>query len=55
MLDQGASLRKNLLSMKLCKASIHDIATEEQLEKAYKFTAYNCNHVVENIEGKDLN
>ena len=56
MLDQVASLRKKFIKYEdYANASIQDIATEEQLDKAYKFTAYQLQSCwLENIEGKDF-
>lgn len=56
MLDQMASLRKKFIKYEdYAKASIQDIAMEEQLEKAYKFAAYELRSCwLENIEGNDF-
>ena len=56
MLDQVASLRKKFIKYEdYAHASIQEIATEEQLEKAYKFAAYQLRSCwLENIDGKDF-
>ena len=56
MLDQVASLRKKFIKYEdYAKASIHELATEQQLEKAYKFAAYQLQSCwLENIDGKDF-
>ena len=56
MLDQVASLRKKFIKYEdYAKASIQEIATEEQLAKAYKFAAYQLQSCwLENIDGKDF-
>jgi hypothetical protein len=56
MLDQVASLRKKFIKYEdYANASIQEIATEEQLEKAYKFAAYQLRSCwLENIDGKDF-
>ncbi len=56
LLEQVNSLRKKFIKYEdYSKATIQDIATEEQLEKSYKFNAYNLQSSwLENIEGKDF-
>ena len=56
ILDQVASLRKKFIKYEdYANASIQEIATEEQLEKAYKFAAYQLKSCwLENMDGKDF-
>ena len=54
LLDQIAPLRKKFIKYEdYAKATVNDIATEEQLEKSYKFNAYKLESSwLENLEGK---
>ena len=56
MLDQVASLRKKYIKYEdYATATIHDFATNDQLEKAYKFKAHTLESAwLENIDGKDF-
>lgn len=56
LLDQVGSLRKKFIKYEdYATATIHDIATDEQLEKAYKFQAYILESSwLENKDGKDF-
>ncbi|HKZ36438.1 MAG TPA: VCBS repeat-containing protein, partial [Chryseolinea sp.] len=56
LLDQIASLRKKFIKYEdYSNATIRDIATEEQLEKSYKFNVNTLESCwLENMEGKDF-
>ena len=56
LLDQVGSLRRKFIKYdEYANATLQDIATEEQLEKSYKFYAYTLESCwLENIEGKDF-
>jgi hypothetical protein len=56
LLDQVASLRKKFIKYEdFASASIQEIATAEQIEKSYKFTASVLQSCwLENIEGEDF-
>jgi hypothetical protein len=56
LLEQVNSLRKKFIKYEdYSNATLEDIATEEQLEKSYKFSAYTLHSSwLENIKGKDF-
>lgn len=56
LLDQVANFRKKYIKYEdYAKVTIRDFASEEQLEKAYKFKANTLQSAwIENLEGKDL-
>jgi hypothetical protein len=56
LLEQVNSLRKKFIKYEdYSAATIHDIGSKEQLDKAYKFSAYNLeSYWLENIDGKDF-
>jgi hypothetical protein len=57
VLDQIATLRKKFIKYEdYANATVKDIATEEQLEKSYKFNAYKLESSwLENLEGESFN
>lgn len=56
LLEQVNSLRKKFIKYEdYSKATIHDIASEEQLDKSYKFNAFELQSCwLENVGGKDF-
>jgi hypothetical protein len=56
LLEQVNSLRKKFIKYEdYSAATIHDIGSKEQLDKAYKFSAYNLeSYWLENIDGNDF-